>query len=94
MVGTGTRIKDNAIVNTRAVADHDCRIGAHVHLAPGAVLSGGVIVGNGTHVGTGAGVIQGVRIGKGCLVAAGAAVTVDVEDGAAVAGVPARRMNR
>lgn len=83
-------IGDNAIVNTRAGVDHDCRVGAHVHLAPGATLSGGTTVGAGSHVGCGATVIQGVRIGQGVLVGAGATVCHDIPDGARVAGTPAR----
>jgi acetyltransferase-like isoleucine patch superfamily enzyme len=35
-------------------------------------------------------VIQGVRIGRDVLVGAGAVVLHDLEDGARVAGVPAR----
>ncbi|MEE8535884.1 MAG: sugar acetyltransferase, partial [Kiloniellales bacterium] len=67
-------------------------IGAHVHLAPGATLSGGVCVGRGAHIGTGATVIQGLTIGQGSLVAAGATVIESVPDHVSVSGVPARIM--
>ena len=60
----GSKIGDNAIINTAASVDHDCDIGKHVHIAPGAVLSGNVTVGDYTHIGTGASIIQGVEIGK------------------------------
>jgi UDP-perosamine 4-acetyltransferase len=79
----------NTIVNTRASIDHDCVVGAHVHIAPGATLSGGVRVGDGAHVGVGATIKQGVAIGAGALVAAGAVVIHDVAAGARVMGVPA-----
>ncbi len=92
VVQPGASIGENTIVNTRVAVDHDCRVGAHVHLAPGVVLSGTVTVGDRSHLGTGAVVIQGVRIGMGALVAAGAVVTRHVPDGARVAGVPARAM--
>jgi len=36
-----------------------CRIGSHVHVAPGATISGSISVGDGARVGTGAAVIQG-----------------------------------
>lgn len=90
VVITGTAIGPNTIVNTKASVDHDGRIGAHVHLAPGVTLSGGVRVGERTHIGTGASVVQFVHVGSRCLVAAGAVVVKDVPDGARVMGVPAR----
>lgn len=92
VVITGTEIEENTIVNTGASIDHDCRIGAHVHIAPGVNLSGCVKVGAGTLIGVGSAVIQGVTIGKNCLIGAGAAVTEDVPDGKIVFGVPARRI--
>ncbi|MFN0042820.1 MAG: acetyltransferase [Alphaproteobacteria bacterium] len=79
---SGTALGRNVLVNTRASLDHECRIADHVHIAPGATLSGGVAVGEGSHVGTGAIVIQGVRIGRNCLIGAGAVVLKDVPDGA------------
>jgi UDP-perosamine 4-acetyltransferase len=92
IVQAGAVIGANSIINTGAQVDHDCRIGAHVHLAPGTTLSGAVTVGEDSHVGTSATVVQGVRIGRGCLVAAGAVVAQHVADGERVAGVPARSL--
>lgn len=86
----GCRVGCNSIVNTRTSLDHDCIVGAHVHLAPGVTLSGEVSVADGAHVGTGATVIQQIAIGAGALVAAGAVVVRDVPAGAKVRGVPAR----
>jgi len=88
----GSKIGDNVIVNTAASVDHDCDIGKHVHIAPGAVLSGNVVVGDYTHIGTGANIIQGVEIGKNVLIAAGAVVVTDIPDHMRVAGVPAKKM--
>lgn len=92
VIQPGSRIGMNAIVNTGACVDHDCAVGAHVHLAPGVVLSGHVRVGDGAHLGTGACVIQGVTIGENCVIGAGAVVLTDIPAGARAAGVPARRM--
>lgn len=85
-----TRIGRNVIVNTRASIDHDCTIGDHAHIAPGAVLSGGVAVEDRCHIGAGCTVIQNVRIGRGATVAAGATVVRDVAAGSVVKGTPAR----
>lgn len=40
VVNVDAEIGDNVIVNTSASVDHDCRIGAHVHLSPGVRLAG------------------------------------------------------
>lgn len=90
VVGPAAAVGENAIVNTRAIVEHDCRIAAHVHVASGATLCGGVSVGPAAHIGAGAIVVQGVSVGAACLVAAGAVVVRDVPDGRRVAGVPAR----
>lgn len=89
VIGPGTTLADNVLVNTRAGIDHDCHIGPHTHLAPGVTLCGGVRVGEGCHIGCGATVIQGVAIGNRVVVGAGAVVTQDLPAGSRVAGVPA-----
>jgi UDP-perosamine 4-acetyltransferase len=94
IVQTGSSIGENSILNTAASIDHDCVIGAHVHIAPGATLSGGVVVGEGAHIGTGAIAIHGVRIGNRATIGAGAAVIGDVPDGVVAVGVPARATNK
>lgn len=93
VVQPGSCIGANTIVNTRATVDHDCLIGAHVHIAPGAVLSGGVRVEEGAHIGAGAILIQGVAIGRNSVIGAGAVVLKDVPPCVTVAGVPARILN-
>ncbi len=85
VVQADARIGANALVNTRASVDHDCDIGEHVHIAPGAILSGAVKVGSSVHIGTGAVVKQGVRIGEGALIGAGAVVLRDVPPRATIA---------
>jgi len=50
------------------------------------------VVRRGASLGSGAVVLCGVEIGAGAMVGAGAVVTRDVEPGAVVAGVPARRL--
>jgi sugar O-acyltransferase (sialic acid O-acetyltransferase NeuD family) len=94
IIQCGSVIGADSIVNTGAIVDHDCEIGPHVHLAPGACVAGGVKIGDSTHVGLGARILQNINIGAGCLIAAGAVVIADVPSGTAVAGVPARAMQR
>jgi UDP-perosamine 4-acetyltransferase len=92
IVNAGTVVEDDVILNTGAIVDHDCRIGAHSHVGPGARLAGLVTVGEEAHVGIGAVAIERIEIGAGALVAAGAVIVRDVPAGARVAGVPARPM--
>ena len=90
IVSANAQIGRNTIINTRASIDHDCQLGADNHVAPGAVLCGGVKTGSGVHVGTAAGVIQSIQIGNNVTVGAGATVTRNVPDGMVV--YPARGM--
>ncbi len=94
VIQAGSRIGRNTIVNTRASIDHDCDIAAHVHVAPCAVLSGGVRVGTRAHIGCGATVLQGLALGMDSIVGGGAAVIRDVPPGVTVAGVPAKMLRR
>ncbi|MBO8164299.1 MAG: acetyltransferase [Brevibacillus sp.] len=94
VIQAGTVVGPNTIVNTNATLDHDCRVGAHVHLAPGATVCGGVSVGDCAHVGAGATVLQGLSIGTGSVVGAGAVVTRSVPPGKVVVGVPAREWSK
>ena len=77
-------------MNTVSMIEHDCVIGDHSHVAPGAVLCGGVQVGQMTMVGAGAVVIPDVRVGDNALIGAGAVVTKDVPSNTVVVGNPAR----
>lgn len=94
VIQAGSIIGENSIINTRAALDHDVYIGAHVHIAPGAIISGGVKVGDGTLIGAGATIIQGIKIGSNSIVAAGSVVVKDVADGVTVMGVPAKVVDK
>lgn len=88
----GTHIGTNSIINTKASVDHDCIIGAHVHIAPGVTLSGNCLIEDEVHVGTGATLIQGLRVGNKSVIGAGAVVIRDVPSGCTVVGNPAKVM--
>lgn len=90
VVNAGSTIGANVILNTNATVEHECQIGDHVHVAPGAILAGNVKVGDHAHIGAGAIIRQGIVIESRAIVGAGAVVVKNVSAGTCVVGVPAR----
>ncbi|MFM7051626.1 MAG: NeuD/PglB/VioB family sugar acetyltransferase [Planctomycetota bacterium] len=89
-VNARATLADGAIVNTGATIEHDCALGACSHVAPAAVLCGGVRVGQGSLVGAGAVVVPGIAVGANATIGAGSVVVRDVEASSTAVGVPAR----
>lgn len=90
VIQPGCVIGENCIINTHASIDHDCRIGSHVHVAPGATLCGTVTVDSGVFVGAGATVIQGVQIGESAVVGAGVTLVHDLKTATTILGAASR----
>ncbi|MDP3625767.1 MAG: acetyltransferase [Hydrogenophaga sp.] len=82
VVQPACRIGENTIVNTRASIDHDGNIGSHVHVAPGAVLCGGITLESGVFIGAGAVLLSNLKVGSGATVAAGSTLSRDLGAGA------------
>lgn len=93
VIEPGVVVGECAIVNTGAIVDHDCQIGAFVHVAPGSVLSGGVNVGDGAHLGTATCIIENCNIGKNALVGAGSVVVSDIPAECKAFGNPCKVRN-
>jgi acetyltransferase-like isoleucine patch superfamily enzyme len=83
-------VGNHVIVNHGAVIDHDCSVGDVCHIAPRAVLGGGVTVGDRVFIGSGAIVLPKISIGDDAIIGAGAVVTKSVAAGTTVVGNPAR----
>lgn len=81
-------------VHYNATIGHDTVLDDFVTVFPGANVAGSVHLGPGVTVGSNAVVLQGLTVGPGAFVGAGAVVTRDVDAGAVVTGVPARRRDR
>lgn len=92
VVNSGTVAGACCIFNTSCTVEHDCRLGDNVHVAPGAILSGGVTIGANTMVGVGAVIIEGVTVVADCLIGAGAVVLGDLATPGTYVGTPARRI--
>lgn len=86
VVNIGTVIAENTIINTSSSVDHDCNIGAHCHLAPGATLSGQVIIEDNAHIATGVNVINNITIGENAIIGVGANITKAIPSNSIVYG--------
>ena len=73
-----TKKPDNPTVLLALPVEHECVIGAFLHVAVGAVICGDVRIGDNTFVGAGATVIQGIHIRENRVIGAGSLVLRDV----------------
>jgi len=78
VINIGSKIGENSIINTSVSVDHDCLIGAHCHIAPGATLSGQVKVESNVHIATGVNIINNITIGAESIIGVGANITKSV----------------
>ena len=90
VANAGACLAEACIVNTSASVDHDCNLGAYVHVAVGANIAGSVAIGSDTWVGAGAVVNNNLTICEGCTIGSGAVVVRDIEVSGTYIGVPAR----
>ena len=90
IIQSDTIIGRHCIINTKASIDHECVINDFVHISPGSVLCGNVIVGEGTWIGAGSIIIPGVKIGKNSIIGAGSVVVKDLPDGVVAYGNPCK----
>ena len=81
VIQSDTHVGQNVIINTQASVDHDCIIEDHVHLGPGAVLCGHVLVKKGAFIGSGASVVIGIQIGEYAIMGAGVSIVRNIEPG-------------
>nr|WP_244292231.1 NeuD/PglB/VioB family sugar acetyltransferase [Vibrio cidicii] len=73
-VQTGAVIGEHTIVNSGALVEHDCQIGAYNHIAPRATLCGAVCTREAVYIGANATVIQGLVLESQSVVGAGSIV--------------------
>ena len=90
IINVGTTSGVCSIFNTGSCTDHDCLVSDFVHIAPGAVLCGGVEVGENSLIGAGATVVQYKNVGSRCLIGAGSTVVNDCLESGVYKGKPAK----
>jgi sugar O-acyltransferase (sialic acid O-acetyltransferase NeuD family) len=90
MINSFSIVEQAVIINTGAIVEHECSIGAFSHIAPGAVLAGNVRVGERSFIGANAVVKEGVEIGNDVIIGAGTVVLSNVKSNSKVVGNPGR----
>ncbi len=93
IINAVSNIGKGAICNTSSIVEHECTVGDFSHVAPGAVLAGGVSIGNYSLVGANSVIKQGVKIGNRVTIGAGAVILKNVPDDSIVYGNPAKLIN-
>lgn len=90
VINAGSTAGACAIINTGAIIEHDCEIGAFSHICPGTVLCGQVKVGEDSHIGAGSVVKQLLEIGNKTLIGAGSVVVKNIPDNSKAYGNPCK----
>ncbi len=80
IIQPGVVVSAHSVINSGVIIEHDCKIGAYNHIAPGAVLCGQVISQTNVYVGTGATIIHNIRLGQNCIVGAGTTILKNIDE--------------
>lgn len=91
VINASAVIGKHCIINTHSTVEHDNKINDFVHISPGAVLCGGVSVGECTHIGANVAVRNYISVTDNCVVGVGAAVVKDINEAGVYMGVPAKK---
>lgn len=78
IVNAGAKVGENCILNTNSLIEHDAIIGSHCHISTGVIINGSVQIGNGCFLGSGSIVREGVKIGDKSVISAGQIVMKDL----------------
>jgi sugar O-acyltransferase (sialic acid O-acetyltransferase NeuD family) len=89
VVNSSARIGRACIINTGAIIEHDCILEDGVHISPNAAMGGTVNIGKKTWICLGSNIANNIKIGENVIVGAGSVVLNDVSDNVLVAGIPA-----
>lgn len=92
VVSANNGLGRGVVVNIHSSVDHDTVVGDWTQINCHCDLTGGVVVGQEVWFSSRVSVAPGVKIGDAAFIGAGSVVLRDVEAGAKVFGIPARRI--
>lgn len=90
-LSVGVEIGNFCLTNGVCSLGHDVVIGDFVSIMPFTAISGNVKVGNNTFIGMGVKLVQGITVGSNAIICASSLVLDNIEDGAKVLGIPAKK---
>ena len=93
-VGPGSSLGQGALVNTRAVIEHETLMSECASVAPGVIVGGRCSIGLRSAVGIGSTLRESVNVGGDTVVGSASYVHSDLPDRVVAFGVPARVVNR
>jgi len=73
-VGPDAYIGQQCIINTGAIVEHGCKVGAFTHLCVGTTIAGGTYIGGGCTIGANAVIREGLIVPDNLLIPMGAVV--------------------
>lgn len=79
VVNAGAKIGRNCIINTGAIIEHDAVIGDHCHISTGAIVNGGTLIRTGTFLGSNAVTKEYIIIKQNSFIKANTLVKVSNE---------------
>jgi len=92
IIAAEVEIRSGCIVNHGSVVDHECTIDEFSHIAPNAVIGGGVKIGKECLIGAASIILPNIKIGNNVTIGAGAVVTKNIKDNATIIGNPGRNL--
>ena len=75
VINSNVYVGQNTIINSGAIIEHDCVIGRDCHIAPGAILCGGVKIADEVFVGAGSIILPQTTIQNKKIIPAGSTVS-------------------
>lgn len=94
LVNADALIQRGAIINSGSIVEHECKIGAFSHIAPGVVLGGEVVIGENSHIGSNATIKQQVQIGENAIIGMGSIVLQNINSNTMAYGNPCREVKK